>query len=168
MSNHSLPGFVCSNDLQAPGGAALLKRHGMTWARALCLGIVALAALAAAPASPAADVPEDAITLKVGQVLYVTFTANGDNLGSPHTQSEPSTTDPMVTLQLTQEGSTRTLLITNGFAKSLTYRALARMRGRRRTFEPPVIPVRAGMQSIVTLGEPFDEMLLYDFKLASG
>jgi hypothetical protein len=144
-----------------------MVRTGKTWGRAFSFGLLALIAFAAT-LTRAGDVPDDAITLKVGQVLYLTFAVDGDNLGAPKTLPQPSTTDPMVTLQLTQEGSTRTLLVTNGYARPLVYRAVARMRGHRRTFDVPSIPVRPGLQSVVTLGEPFDEIQLFEFKLAAA
>jgi hypothetical protein len=139
----------------------------MMMGRAIYLGMAAAFIAFAVTTTRAGDVPDDAITLKVGQVLYVTFTPSGDSLVSPHLSPQASATDPVVTLQLTQDGPTRTLLITNGYAKPLVYRAVARMRGRRRQFEPSVIPVRAGMQGIVTLGEPFDELQLFEFRLTN-
>jgi len=114
------------------------------------------------------EVPADAIAVKVGQVMFVTFTPSGDSLTNPRVLHEPSATEPMVTLQLTQEGPTRTLLVTNGFARPLLYRAVARVRGHRRTFAPPVIAVKAGMQSIVTLAEPFEELLVFEFHLSAS
>jgi hypothetical protein len=65
---------------------------------------------------------------------------------------------PAVTVQLSQSGPTRTLLVTNPFARGLGYRVLARKRGSRKETELPVSSVRSGQQSVMTLGEPFDEL----------
>jgi len=110
-----------------------------------------------------ADVP-DAVSIKVGQQLIVSFTSNGDSLLSPKPAADGGA-DPTVTVQLTQSGPTRTLLVTNGYARQLGYRVLARKRGSRKEVELPVSSVRSGMQSVMTLGEPFDELVLYEFHL---
>jgi len=136
--------------------------------RSICLALLALMACAVAPTRAGKiDIPDNAITVKVGQVLYIAFTADGDNLVSPRMFPAASDTEPMVTVQLQQNGPTRTLLITNGYEKGLNYRGVARIRGRRREVELPVSTVRGGQQSVLTLGEPFDELLLFEFHLSS-
>ena len=122
--------------------------------------------LVAAVADPTrADVPEDSVTIKVGQQLFVSFTANGDSLVSPKMQPSAEGPDPIVTIQLTQSGPTRTLLVTNGYARGLGCRIKARKRGSRKEADLPVSSVRSGMQSVMSLGEPFDELVLFDFHL---
>jgi hypothetical protein len=113
----------------------------------------------------AADAPKDSITVKVGQEIHVSFTANGDALVSPKTVPGEDGPDPVVTIQVTQSGPTRTLLVTNGFARSLGYRAQARKHGSRRETELTTVPVRGGQQSVLSLGEPFDELVLFEFHL---
>jgi hypothetical protein len=126
---------------------------------------VALMTLVAAGAGTTrADVP-DSVTIKVGQEMRVSFTADGDNLVSPKTAPDGNGPDPVVTIQVTQSGPTRTLLVTNGFDKTLGYRAKARKRGSRKETELPTAAVRAGLQSVLSLGEPFDELVLYGFHL---
>jgi hypothetical protein len=132
--------------------------------RRFCFALITLvAAVMAVPTR--ADVPDDSVTIKVGQQLFVSFTANGDSLVSPKTMPNADGTDPVVTIQLTQSGPTRTLLVTNGYARSLGCRIKARKRGSRREVELPVSSVRGGMQSAMTLGEPFDELVLFEFHL---
>lgn len=113
----------------------------------------------------AADALDDSVTIKVGQELHVSFTPNGDALIAPKTVPNENGPDPVITIQVTQNGPTRTLLVTNGFARSLGYRAKARKRGSRRETELPTVAVRAGQQSVLSLGEPFDELVLYEFHL---
>jgi hypothetical protein len=126
----------------------------------------ALITLVAAVAGPTrADVPDDSVTIKVGQQLFVSFAANGDSLVSPKTLPNGDGPDPVVTIQLTQSGPTRTLLVTNGYARSLGCRVKARKRGSRKETELPVSSVRSGMQSVMSLGEPFDELVLFEFHL---
>jgi hypothetical protein len=131
--------------------------------RRICLALITLVAAVADPTR--ADVPEDSVTIKVGQQLFVSFTANGDSLVSPKMQPSAEGPDPIVTIQLTQSGPTRTLLVTNGYARGLGCRIKARKRGSRKEADLPVSSVRSGMQSVMSLGEPFDELVLFDFHL---
>jgi hypothetical protein len=121
--------------------------------------------VAAVAGTTRADVPEDAVTIKVGQQLFVSFTANRDSLVSPKILPNADGPDPTVTIQLTQSGPTRTLLVTNGYARAIGCRIKARKRGSRKETELPVSSVRSGMQSVMTLGEPFDELVLFEFHL---
>jgi hypothetical protein len=126
----------------------------------------ALITLVAAVAGPTrADVPDDTVTIKVGQQLFVSFMANGDNLVSPKIMPNGDGPDPVLTIKLTQSGPTRTLLVTNGFARSVGCRIRARKRGSRKETELPVSSVRSGTQSALSLGEPFDELVMFDFHL---
>jgi hypothetical protein len=131
--------------------------------RWLCLALITL--VAAVARSTRADVPEEVVTIKVGQELYVTFTPDGDSLVSPKSLPDRNGPDPTVTIQLTQSGPTRTLTVTNGYARGLGYRAKARKRGSRKEVELPVGAIRGGMQSVLSLGEPFDELVLFEFHL---
>jgi hypothetical protein len=131
--------------------------------RRICYALITLVAAIADPTR--ADVPEDSVVIKVGQEVFVSFTANGDTLVSPQALPDGNGPDPVVTIQVTQSGPTRTLLITNGYARALGYRAKTRKRGSRKELELPVSSVRSGMQSVTTLGEPFDELVLFEFHL---
>jgi hypothetical protein len=133
--------------------------------RLMCFTLIAL--VAAGAGATRANVPDNAVTIKVGQELFISFTASGDSLVGPKILPDANGPDPTVTVQVTQNGPTRTLLVTNGFAKALNYRAVARKRGSRREIELPVSAVRGGMQSVTTLGEPFDELVLSEFHLQS-
>jgi hypothetical protein len=133
--------------------------------RLMCFTLITL--VAAGAGATRANVPDNAVTIKVGQELFISFIASGDSLVSPKILPDGNGPDPTVTVQVTQNGPTRTLLVTNGFAKALNYRAVARKRGSRREIELPVSGVRGGMQSVTTLGEPFDELVLYEFHLQS-
>jgi hypothetical protein len=44
-------------------------------------------------------------------------------------------------------------------------RIRARKRGSRKETELPVSSVRSGTQSALSLGEPFDELVMFDFHL---
>lgn len=131
--------------------------------RLVCFALITLGTAVADPAL--ADVLDDAVTIKVGQELFISFTANGDSLVSPKSLADGNGPDPTVTVQLTQSGPTRTLLVTNGYARGIGYRAKARKRGSRKEVELPVSGVRSGMQSVMSLGEPFDELVLFEFHL---
>jgi hypothetical protein len=131
--------------------------------RWMCLLFISLVAAGAA-VTRAADVP-DSVSIKVGQEIFVSFTSNGDSLVGPKTLPDANGPDPAVTIQLSQSGPTRTLLVTNPYARGLGYRVSARKRGSRKETELPVSSVRSGQQSVMTLGEPFDELVLYEFHL---
>jgi hypothetical protein len=133
--------------------------------RRACFALISL--VAAGAGATRADVPEDSVTLKVGQEIYVSFTSNGDALTGPKAVPDGNGPDPVVTLQLTQSGPTRTLLVTTGFSRPLAYRAKARRRGSRKETELPTVLVRSGLQSVLSLGEPFDELVLFEFHLQS-
>ena len=130
--------------------------------RCVCFAMIAL--LVADVEAARAEVP-DSVTVKVGQQIYVSFVANGDSLVSPKTLADGNGPDPAVIIQLTQSGPTRTLQVTNPYARGLGYRATAKKRGSRKETELPVSSVRSGQQSVMTLSEPFDELVLYEFHL---
>ena len=111
-----------------------------------------------------ADLP-DSVTVKVGAQVFVTFVANGDNLVSPKTLPDGNGPDPAVSIQVTQSGPSRTLTVTNPYARGLGYRVIAKKRGSRKETELPVSSVRSGQQSVMSLSEPFDELVLYEFHL---
>lgn len=111
-----------------------------------------------------ADLP-DSVTVKVGAQVLVSFVANGDSLVSPKTLSDANGPDPAVSIQVTQSGPSRTLTVTNPYARGLGYRVIAKKRGSRKETELPVSSVRSGQQSVMTLSEPFDELVLYEFHL---
>jgi hypothetical protein len=131
--------------------------------RRICVALISLVAAVAGPTR--ADVPDDSVSIKVGQQLFVSFSANGDTLTSPKTLPNGDGPDPVVILQLTQSGPTRTLLVTNGYARAIGCRIKARKRGSRKETELPVSSVRGGMQSVMSLSEPFDELVLFEFHL---
>jgi hypothetical protein len=130
--------------------------------RWMCFALISL--VAAGAGATRAEVP-DSVSIKVGQELFVSFTSNGDSLVNPKALPDANGPDPAVIVQLSQSGPTRTLQVTNPYARGLGYRVLARKRGSRKETELPVSSVRSGQQSVMTLGEPFDELVLYDFHL---
>jgi hypothetical protein len=131
--------------------------------RRVCFALITL--VAAGAGATREDVPDDSVVVKVGQELHVSFTAQGDSLISPKMLPDGSGPDPVVTIQLTQSGPTRTLMVTNGYSRSLGYRLQARKRGSRKETEVPTASVRSGLQSVLSLAEPFDELVLFDFHL---
>jgi hypothetical protein len=128
----------------------------------MCFAFITLAAFGREAAC--ADLP-DSVTVKVGTQVFVSFVANGDNLVSPKTLPDSNGPDPAVSIQVTQSGPSRTLTVTNPYARGLGYRAIAKKRGSRKETELPVSSVRSGQQSVMTLSEPFDELVLYEFHL---
>jgi hypothetical protein len=130
--------------------------------RWMCFALIFLSA-ASGPAVRA-DVA-DSVSIKVSQQVYVSFVANGDSLVTPKTLPDGNGPDPAVIIQLTPSGPSRTLRVTNPYARGLGYRGIAKKRGSRKETELPVSSVRSGQQSVMTLSEPFDELMLYEFHL---
>jgi len=130
--------------------------------RWMCFALITLAALGREAAC--ADLP-DSVTVKVGQEIYVSFVANGDSLVSPKTVPDANGPDPAVTIQVTQSGPSRTLMVTNPYARQLGYRVIAKKRGSRKETELTVSSVHSGQQSVMSTNEPFDELVLYQFHL---
>jgi hypothetical protein len=130
--------------------------------RWMCFALICL--VAAGAGVTRAEIP-DSVSIKVGQQLFVSFTSKGDSLVGPKALPNANGPDPAVTIQLTQSGPTRTLQVTNPYARELGCRILARKRGSRRETELPVSSVHSGQQHVMTLGEPFDELVLYEFHL---
>jgi hypothetical protein len=128
----------------------------------MCFAFITLAAFGREAAC--ADLP-DSVTVKVGTQVFVSFVANGDSLVSPKTLPDSNGPDPAVSIQVTQSGPSRTLTVTNPYARGLGYRVIAKKRGSRKETELPVSSVRSGQQSVMTLSEPFDELVLYEFHL---
>ena len=62
-------------------------------------------------------------------------------------------------------GPSRTLTVTNPYARQLGYRVIAKKRGSRKETELPVSSVRSGQQTTMSTSEPFDELVLYQFHL---
>jgi hypothetical protein len=128
----------------------------------MCFAFITLAAFGREAAC--ADLP-DSVTVKVGAQVYVSFVANGDSLVSPKTLPDGNGPDPAVSIQVTQSGPTRTLTVSNPYARGLGFRVIAKKRGSRKETELPVSSVRSGQQSVMTMNEPFDELVLYEFHL---
>jgi hypothetical protein len=128
----------------------------------MCFAFITLAAFGREAAC--ADLP-DSVTVKVGAQVYVSFVANGDSLVSPKTLPDGNGPDPAVSIQITQSGPARTLTVTNPYARGLGFRVIAKKRGSRKETELPVSSVRSGQQSVMTMNEPFDELVLYEFHL---
>ena len=128
----------------------------------MCFAFITLAAFGREAAC--ADLP-DSVTVKVGAQVFVSFVSNGDSLVSPKNLPDGNGPDPAVSIQVTQSGPSRTLTVTNPYARGLGYRVIAKKRGSRKETELPVSSVRSGQQSVMTLSEPFDELVLYEFHL---
>ena len=136
--------------------------------RAIGLALVALIILrSAAGYGDSADVPDDAIVLKVDETKIIAFTRNGDSLVDPRVLAAlPTGSEPIVVVQLVDSGQARTLLVSNGYASTLRFRAVARMRARKRYFELPLSALEPGSRRSWMISDPFYELALFDFKLS--
>jgi len=136
---------------------------------ACAFAIAAFVAMVFSTASGAGDeIPDDAVILRVGDSVTVSFTQSGDSLLNPKIETAPEEGRPIVVLELTESGRARSFRIWNGYGRVLHYRAAARMRGRKRHFEVPVGAVSAGARSSTMLSDPFDELALFEFFLSDS
>jgi hypothetical protein len=69
---------------------------------------------------------------------------------------------------LTEKDGARTLSVSHGFEKPLSFRAVAKMRGRMRRFAMPVTPVAPGMRRLWTTNDLFHEIALFEFTLSGS
>ena len=129
---------------------------------------VALMVLAVSTTYGAGDaIPDDAVILKVGDSVTLSFTQSGDSLVNPMVVKAPEG-EPFVGLELTESGRARSFRILNGYDRVLRYHAAVRMRGRKRHTDVPVSEVNPGARSTVILNESFDELALYEFALSNS
>jgi hypothetical protein len=139
----------------------------MTCRRAIFLSAVAFAVIGTAYAEKV-DVPDDALVVRIGASMIVEFTVVGDQLARPRVLDFPAGPNPIVVFDLSENGRSATLSVSHGYAKTLRFRAVARMRGRKRQFELPVNPVPPGVQKSWTMSDPFHELALFEFRLSDA
>jgi hypothetical protein len=127
---------------------------------ALLLALVALTAHAKQP------LPPDSIAVKVGRKISVMFTLTGDRLVEPNPLPDPVDGENVLTIKLEQAGPSCTLYLTNGFGKTLSYRALVRYRGSSSLVDSPAVPVRPYREGVMSFAARVEEIVLYELKLA--
>jgi hypothetical protein len=142
----------------------------MSRQRASTYATAALMVLAVSTTYGAGDViPDDAVVLKVGDSVTLTFTQSGDSLVNPTVVKAPAPEgQPLIVLELTESGRARSFRILNGYDRVLRYRAAVRMRGRKRHSDVPVSEVNPGARSTMILNDPFDELALFEFSLSDS
>jgi hypothetical protein len=131
------------------------------------LGVAALVAVGTRSAH-GDEIPDDAIILGVGDSVTVTFTRSGDLLVKPLVLGSQTVDDPTAVFALKESDGARTLSVSHGFEKSLSFRAVAKMRGRKRRFPMPVAPVAPGTRRLWTTTDLFHELALFEFTLSGS
>jgi hypothetical protein len=126
---------------------------------ALMLAVVFSTAYAKPP------MPPDSVAVRVGRTISVMFTVSGDRLVEPNPLPDPVDGENVLTVKLEQAGPSCTLYLTNGFGKTLSYRALVRYRGSSSFVDSPAVPVRAYREGVMSFAARVEELVLYELKL---
>lgn len=146
--------------------------------------IVCSASAAVAVAAPQraidVDTIKDKVSIRLGQELHVKFAAGGDRLLHPRSVERAGDDKATVEIKLHVTEATPVpvrgvatrpfLVVSNGFARTLHYRALARLKGSKEFFEisKAVEPIAPGEQSMKcwASGSLVEEVVLYQFALS--
>lgn len=131
------------------------------------LVLLALAAVLIGAADARPPMPEEAVSVKIGREVAVTFMQAEDRLVSPTVLPNAVEGDSVLTVKLEQNGRTCTLFVTNGFSQTLNYRMLIRYRGTGSFVDSVVVPVKAYRQGVMSFGTRVEEVVLYEFRLGS-
>ena len=133
------------------------------------LAVLLLAAIPTAVAAPddKVDPPtlKDKVTIDLGKKLVVRFDQKGDALSNPKVVEKAGDGPPTPSFDFRKMGDNLILTTKNPFPKDLTFRALARLKGREDYFETSIVPVKSGLLSFELWQDPIEELVLFDFKL---
>ena len=147
-----------------------------------CFAITA-AAFAAPQKAASPDSIKDKVLIKLGEEVTVQFKAEGDRLIEPKKLENPDDNRGTVKIKLKTTDSTPVpvrgvatrpyLVVSNGFEKTLRFRALARLKGSKEFFEiaGAFDPVPAGEESLLKCwesGSLVEEILLCEFTLSKA
>ena len=143
---------------------------------------IATAAVAVAAPQQAidADTIKDKVSITLGQKLHIAFKADGNRLLHPRNVKGADGNKGTVEIKLDVTDSTPVpvrgvatrpfLVVSNGFEKTLHYRALARLKGSKEFFEisEAVGSIAPGEQSMKCWmsGSLVEEVVLYQFALS--
>lgn len=108
---------------------------------------------------------KDKVTIDLGKKLFVQFTNKDDVLTKPKTVKKSAESPPTVQFDFRDQDGSPILITKNPFKKDMTFRALARRKGRKDYNETSIVPVKAGIFSLELWQEPLEELVLFDFKL---
>jgi hypothetical protein len=142
-----------------PVHGCLAGRQRKSW----CAGLIVLFACALSHAQN--EVPVDAVAVRTGTEVWVTFTQTGARLTKPMVWGSSPGSGPVVAVKLERSGSMRTLYITNGFAQPLHCRARIRFRGRAAQMEHEMGPIGADGEHVMTFTDPVEDITLFEFRL---
>jgi hypothetical protein len=108
---------------------------------------------------------KDKVTLTVGSKIDVQFDQKDKVLSNSRVVENPKDEVSSVHMEFSNQGQGLTLVTKNPFPKDLSFRAIARHKGRKTYIETSIVPVRAGLLSFELWQEPIEELVLFDFKL---
>jgi hypothetical protein len=141
---------------------------------------IATAAVAAPERAIDPDAIKDKVSIKLGQELHIKFAADGERLVQPRNVARARGDEATVEIKLDVTDSTPVpvrgvptrpyLVVNNGLERTLSYRALARLKGSKEFFElggEVVKPIARGDQAMKCWlsGSLVEEVVLYQFAL---
>ncbi len=108
---------------------------------------------------------KDKVTIGLGKKLVILFELKGNSLSNPKVVEKPRDKPPTPSFDLRKMDDNLILTTKNPFQKDLTFRALARLKGRKDYFETSIVPVKSGLLSFELWQDPIEELVLFEFKL---
>ena len=149
----------------------------------LATAALSIATAAAAVAAPRKaidpDIIKDKVSITLGQQLHIKFAADGDRLLHPKSVKRAGDNKATVEIKLHVTDATPFrvrgvatrpfLVVSNGFERALSYRALARLKGSKEFFQisTGVEPIAPGDQTTKCWesGSLVEKVVLYQFTL---
>jgi hypothetical protein len=107
----------------------------------------------------------EAVSIKIGDEIWVTFTEADERLTKPVVLTSPPDSGSVISIKLQRSGAMRTLYMTNGFARPLICRARIRFRGRAEQLEDEIGPIGADQETAMTFANPVEEISIFEFRL---
>lgn len=109
---------------------------------------------------------KEKVAIRLNQKLDIQFQQEGGAISGPVVVDKPRAGVPTLHVDFKKQGESLMLATQNPFPKDLTFRALARYKGRKSYFETSIVPVKAGLFGLELWQDPIEELVLFDFKLA--
>jgi hypothetical protein len=129
-------------------------------------GLLGAAILAASHLFAAGlDADPGEVKISMGKTVYVSMTAQEDGKFVPQVLEAQPKEGAFISFALSESKGNRILAVTNKYSKSLSYKARMCMSERRLCANTSVIPVRAGLISFESWGDPIDMIVVSSLNL---
>ncbi len=112
---------------------------------------------------------QNSVRISLGQKAVVAFDLHGDKLANPR-RVQGAQKGPVVTLEFFADKVNKELLVLvigSSYPRVVRYRAAARQKGRREFYETNVLRLNPKIPVFEGWSDPFEELVLFDFKLTN-